>query len=273
MSTPPAQPATPAIPATSLGADVAAFSTRMPPVFESAADERQHRLQRLAGVCRVFGRLGFSEGLLGHVTVRDPEHDDRLWVNPIGVSFRQIRVCDLVQVNHAGEVLVGTRPVNPVGLRLHAAVHAARPEVNAVCHAHSMHGRAWSTLGRLLDPISQDSCVHFEQQALIEEPRVVANAEQAKEFAVAFGDKRVAIQLGHGVFTTGLTVEEAAWWFISMERSCQTQLLAEAAGTPKQWPAELARALAASLGSPMFGWSSFQTLWDEIIESEPELTQ
>ena len=254
-----------------LSADTSVFNSRQPPRFDAVEDERRHRLERLAGACRVFGRLGFSEGLLGHVTVRDPEHSDRLWVNPIGVSFRQIRVSHLLQVSHQGEVLVGSRPVNPVGLRLHAAVHAARPEVNAVCHAHSLHGRAWSSLGRLLDPITQDSCVFFEQQALIGEPRVVGSAEQAKAFAAAFGEKRVAIQEGHGIFATGLTVDEAAWWFISMERSCQTQLLAEAAGAPKHWPADLARGLAGSLGSPMFGWSSFQTLWDEIIESDPAL--
>ena len=67
----------------------------------------------------------FGEGLLGHITVRDPEHADRLWVNPLGVSFRQMRVTDLVQVNHQGELTHGERPVNPVGLRLHVAVHAA----------------------------------------------------------------------------------------------------------------------------------------------------
>jgi ribulose-5-phosphate 4-epimerase/fuculose-1-phosphate aldolase len=180
-------------------------------------------------------------------------------------------VSHLVQVNHHGDILVGNRPVNPVGLLLHTAVHAARPNVNAVVHAHSMYGRTWSTLGRLLDPISQDSCVFFEQQALIVEPRVALNAEQAQGFVAAFGDKRVAIQEGHGMFATGHSVDEAAWWFIQMERSSQTQLMAQAAGTPKLWPAPVARALAGSLGSPMFGWSSFQTLWDDIIVSDPDL--
>lgn len=248
-----------------------AFTPREPPVFATVAEERRHRLERLAAACRVFGRYGFSEGLLGHVTVRDPEHADRLWVNPIGVSFRQIRVSHLVQVDHSGRVLHGDRPVNPVGLKLHAALHTARPDVNAVCHAHSRYGRAWSTLGRLLDPISQDSCVFFEQQAMIVEPRVAFDEAGAKAFAAAFGDKRVAIQEGHGIFTTGLTVDEAAWWFVAMEASCHTQLLAEAAGTPKQWPAESARGLARGLGSSLFGWSSFQTLWDEIIASDPDL--
>lgn len=217
--------------------NVSGFMTRNPPVFDSVAAERRHRLERLAGVCRVFGRLGFSEGLLGHVTVRDPEDPALLWANPIGVSFRRIKVSDLVQVNHAGDILVGTRPVNPVGLLLHSALHEARPEVMAVCHAHSLHGKAWSSLGRLLDPISQDACVLFEQQALIREPRVSQSRAEAARFAAAFGTHRVAIQVG----------------------------------APELWPADQARVLVRALGSPGFGWLSFQTLWDEIVDSDPDL--
>ena len=148
------------------------FITRTAPVFDDVATERRHRLERLAGVCRIFGRLGFSEGLLGHITVRDPEFADLLWVNPMGVSFRKMTVSDLVQVSHSGEILVGTKPVNPVGILLHSAIHEARPEVVAICHVHSPQGKAWSTLGRVLDPITQDSCVFFERQALVREPRV-----------------------------------------------------------------------------------------------------
>jgi len=68
-----------------------------------------------------------------------------------------------------------------------------------------------------------------------------------------------------------LTVDEAAWWFICMERAAQSQLLAEAAGTPEVWSAESARGVAGALGSPGFGWLSFQTLWDEVVDSDPDL--
>ncbi|MDH3680167.1 MAG: class II aldolase/adducin family protein [Acidimicrobiia bacterium] len=250
---------------------VSSFITRTAPVFDTVDEERIHRLQRLAGVCRVFGHAGFSEGLLGHVTVRDPEHHDLLWANPMGVSFRRMRVSDLVQIDHDGRLRHGDRPVNPVGVLLHAAVHRARPDVVAVCHAHSTHGSAWSAFGRPVEPITQDTSVFFEQQAIITEPRVAMDAAQADRFAAAFGDKKVALQIGHGIFTTGTTIDEAAWWFLTMDRACQVQLLAQAAGEPERWPPELARGLAVGLGSPEFGWLSFQTVWDEIGESDPEL--
>jgi ribulose-5-phosphate 4-epimerase/fuculose-1-phosphate aldolase len=247
--------------------------TRKPPTFTSKAAERTHRLQRLAAACRIFGKHGFSEGLLGHITVRDPEFQDLLWVNPLGISMRQVRVSHLLQVNHGGQVVSGKGAVNPVGLLLHAAMHRARPDVAAMCHAHSLHGSTWSALERLLDPITQDACVFFERQALIVEPRIVIEAALAEQFATAFGDKRVAIYGGHGLFTTGETIDEAAWWFVLMNRCCESQLLAEAAGAPKQWPPEGARYIASVLGAPKVGWLSFQTLWDEIIESDPDLVE
>src|SRR5690606_30323444 len=83
-----------------------------PPTFDSVDEERVHRKQRLAGALRVFGRLGFGEGVAGHITVRDPEFPDCFWVNPFGLSFRHMRASDLLLVSHAGEVLVGSRPVN-----------------------------------------------------------------------------------------------------------------------------------------------------------------
>lgn len=255
----------------SMAIDSNSFITREPPVFDTVEAERRHRLERLAGVCRVFGRAGFSEGLLGHVTVRDPEHPELLWASPMGLSWKQLTVSDLVQVDHEGTILAGSRPVNPVGLLLHAAIHEARPDVTAVCHAHSLHGKAWASLGRPLDPISQDACALYGVQALVREPRVALDRSTAAQFAAALGDARVAIQAGHGLFSTGQTVDEAAWWFLVMERACQVQLMAEAAGTPEHWPHEAALALQRGTGSPGFGWLSFQTLWDEIVVSDPDL--
>ena len=59
---------------------------------------------------------------------------------------------------------------------------------------------------------------------------VVLDIEEGKRIAHALGDNKAAILRNHGLLTVGHSVDEAAWWFITMERSCQAQLLAEAAG-------------------------------------------
>src|SRR5688572_31229719 len=92
---------------------------KMPETFASIEEERLHRKQKLAGALRIFGRVGFGEGVAGHITVRDPEFPDHFWVNPFALSFRHVRVSDLILVNHEGEVVYGTRPVNRAAFVLH----------------------------------------------------------------------------------------------------------------------------------------------------------
>lgn len=248
-----------------------AFATREPPRFDTPEAERTHVRQRLAGACRILGRRGLSDGLLGHVTARDPEHPERFWVNPIGLPMHRVKASQLLQVDHQGTVLQGRGAVNPVGLLLHTALHRARPDVMAVCHAHAPAASTWASLERPLDPITQDACVFHGQQALIRSPRLVVDPEGAERFAQAFGPHRVAIHAGHGIFTTGASVDEAAWWFVLMARCCDDQLRAEAAGRPTAYADEDARFLAGTLGSPSFAWLSFQTLWDDIVGTDPEL--
>src|SRR5579871_5631371 len=122
-----------------------------PPRFDTPAEERLHRKQRLAAAFRLFSRFGFDEGVAGHITARDPERPDHFWVNPFGMHFAHIRVSDLILVNHQGEVVEGDRPVNLAAFAIHSQVHAARADVIAAAHSHSMYGKSWSTLGRLLD--------------------------------------------------------------------------------------------------------------------------
>ena len=71
--------------------------------------------------------------------------------------------------------------------------------------------------------------------------------------------------------TVGETIDAAAWWYITMERTCQAQLLAEAAGSPKPISHEVALQTRETVGSPLAGWFSFQPLYDVIIAEQPEL--
>ena len=100
---------------------------------------------------------------------------------------------------------------------------------------------------------------------------VVFDVEAGKELAAAFPDGKAAIHQNHGLFTVGETVDEAAFWFITMERSCQAQLLAMAAGEPKEIRPEYARYTASQTGFPLAGWFSFQPLWQEICRTDPDL--
>ncbi len=242
------------------------------PTFHSPEEERRHRKQRLAAAFRLFGRFGFDEGVAGHITARDPERTDHFWLNPFGMSFKQIRVRDLILVDHEGEVVEGTWPVNRAAFVIHGAVHAARPDVVAAAHSHSIYGKSFSALRKPLDPLTQDACSFYGDHAVFDDyTGVVVDVEEGKRIAHALGDNKAAILANHGLLTVGHTVDEAAWWFITMERSCQAQLLAEAAGTPVLIDPDQAEKTAEQVGGHDAGWNSFQPLYDWIVAEQPDL--
>jgi ribulose-5-phosphate 4-epimerase/fuculose-1-phosphate aldolase len=242
------------------------------PTFSSIAEERLHRKQRLAAAFRLFARCGYDEGVAGHITARDPEHHDRFWVNPFGVHFSKIKVSDLICVDHTGKVVEGSRPVNGAAFAIHSQLHAARPDVVAAAHTHSLHGKAWSALGRLLDPITQDACAFYGDHGLFDDyTGVVLEADEGKRIAAALGDHKAVILRNHGLLTVGHSVDEAAFWFVAMDRTCHAQLLAEAAGTPVHIDPEMAAKTARQVGNHDAGWFGFQPLWDVIHNEEPDL--
>ncbi|MDX8530101.1 class II aldolase/adducin family protein [Mesorhizobium sp. VK25A] len=242
------------------------------PSFDSLREERQHRKQRLAGAFRIFASLGFCEGVAGHITARDPEFTDTFWVNPFGMHFGQIRVHDLIRVDREGNVVEGESPANISAFAIHAAIHEARPEVVAAAHAHSIYGKAWSAIGRLLDPITQDACAFYEDHIFFDDARVlITEASEGAGLARCLGPHKAAILRNHGLLTVGETVEEAVWWFVAMERCCQAQFLAESVGQPLQIDGSNARAARAVNGTPFTGWFQCQPLWDQIVRLQPDL--
>ena len=244
------------------------------PTFATLEEERLHRKQRLAGAFRLFSRFGFDEGVAGHITARDPEFTDTFWVNPFGVHFSQIKVSNLIRVDHHGSVVEGDYPVNCAAFAIHSAVHTMRPDVNAAAHTHSPYGRAWSTLGRTLDCITQDACAFYNDHAVYDDfGGVAVDVDEGVRIARALGDNKAAILQNHGILTAGQTVDAAAWWYICMERSCQVQLLAEAAshGTPLQTIAPASAQQSYDIvGSPYAGWFQFQPLYARILKEQPD---
>jgi ribulose-5-phosphate 4-epimerase/fuculose-1-phosphate aldolase len=153
------------------------------------------------------------------------------------VHFAMLKASDMVHIDEDGNVIGGNRvAVNKAGFQIHGAIHKARPDINAACHTHSPAGKAWSTFGRPLDIISQDTCAFLGIQAVYENfGGIVLEDEEGQRIAEALGEKnRVVILQNHGILTTGQTVDEAAYLFTLLERSCEVQIMVESTGLPKK---------------------------------------
>ncbi|KAI9057868.1 class II aldolase/adducin domain-containing protein [Trametes sanguinea] len=204
------------------------------PKFASKEKEREFLKFRLAQAFRIFGKLGYDEGVAGHITVRDSIRPDCFWVNPFGKHFSLIQPSDLILVDHHGKVQAEesgpNKLLNTAAFMIHSAIHAARPDVNCAAHSHSVYGRAFSTFGRHLDMITQDSCAFYQDHGVYDQyGGVVLNEDEGAHIVKALGDKKAVILQNHGILVASDTIEATVHFFIAMEKSCQVQLLADAA--------------------------------------------
>ncbi|MCJ1313884.1 hypothetical protein MMC25_007564 [Agyrium rufum] len=248
------------------------------PKFEDKYEHREYLKGRLAAAFRIIGQKGFDEGVAGHVTIRDPVDLNTFWVNPFGVSFNYMRRSDLQHVDWDGKVLNAgsVRLVNRAAIMIHAAVYKHRPDVWSACHTHSIYGRAFSTLRRILPITTQDACAFHNDIALsFPFEGIVLAGDEGEHLAKAIGNRKALILQNHGMLTVSDTVEATIFWYISLEKCCQTVLLAEAAaacsGTkiPEVGDGEAAETYK-TVGRPMSGWFAAQPMFDAIARETHE---
>jgi len=240
------------------------------PKFDNLEDERLYRKQHLAAAFRVFADRGFDEGVAGHISVRDPILTDHFWLNPLSMHFSLIKVSDLILVDENGLVVEGDEPINSAAFAIHSEIHKARPDVHAACHAHSVHGKAFAAFGRELEMLTQDSLRFYRSHGVYRDFKgVVLDSEEGKRIARALGDGKAAILQNHGLLTVGQSVDEAAFWFISLDKTCHAQLLADAASAGGYKKIliddEEAAYSAPQVGGPEKGWLAFQPYYDEQV--------
>jgi L-fuculose-phosphate aldolase len=144
-------------------------------------------------------RLGLVVGTAGNVSARDGEV---IHVTPAGLDYEEMTERDLVTLSPAGDVVDGERRPSSE-YRVHLAVYAARPDVEAIVHTHSVHATAWSCLGEPLD-----TQVKEFTQALGGAVQTAADAppgtdEIARSAVAALGDRNGALLTRHGVLAVG----------------------------------------------------------------------
>ena len=150
-------------------------------------------------------RLGLVVGTAGNVSARD---GDIVCITPAGLPYDEMSERDLVALSPGGDQIDGERRPSSE-YRVHLAVYAARPEVAAIVHTHSVHATAWSCLGEPLDTQVKEFA-----QATGGEVRTAADAppgtDQIAHNAVAALDGRnAALLYRHGVLALGGSLARA----------------------------------------------------------------
>lgn len=153
-----------------------------------------------------------------------------------GINFGLIKVSDLILLDESGAPVGGAThlPAGSAGFQIHSHLHKRYPHINAACHTHSTYGMAYSAFSKRLDMINLDVLSFYGDAHGVynEFGGVTLNEEESDRLSHALGDKGKGLILrNHGLLTVGGTVDEAAYLFCLMEKSCQIQLAVDAAAS------------------------------------------
>ncbi len=199
---------------------------------------------------RLFAAQHWGDLGDGHISGRDPEREDCFWLLRYGVPYQEARVSDLILVAPDGSLVEGEGPINIAGYYIHQPILAARPDAVSAVHVHTGWGTPFAAEVRPVEPISQESCIFFEDHAIFDDAEVqVQSVEAGRRIADALGSTRAVILRNHGLLTVGDSVAEAVGSFVFFERAAEAQMKARDAVPISAEAARFARADLTKYGA------------------------
>jgi ribulose-5-phosphate 4-epimerase/fuculose-1-phosphate aldolase len=203
------------------------------------SSQREDELRQLvAQGCQVLGAVGLGDLIWGHLSVRDPGGGG-IWMKAATLGFEEIDPDDVLLVSWDGEVVSGSGHRH-AEYPIHTEVIRARPDVNAVVHAHPPHAIALASTSLSLRPISHEATLFVppDLARFTKTGDLILTPGLGEEVAAALGDRNALILDHHGVVVAGPTVEETVVTTILLERACAMQIRALSAGDISTWSSD-----------------------------------
>ena len=161
--------------------------------------------------------LGLVVGTAGNVSAREGE---LIYITPRGLPYGEMTEEDVVGMSLEGEAVEGAREPSSEW-RVHHAIYAARPDVEAVVHTHSVHATAWSGLGEPLDTGVKEFA-HAVGGPVRTTVDAAAGTDAIARAAVeALGGRQAALLARHGVVAVGGSLAQALLVSQVVERHAQ----------------------------------------------------
>ena len=207
----------------------------------SSTDLRE-KCQSIIDACLRMNQLGINQGTSGNISLR---HGAGLLITPTSVPYEAMQPEQIVFMNLDGSFDPRQRPSSE--WRFHLDILKARPEVNAVVHAHPPYSTMLAIMGLEIPPVHyMIACAGGDTIRCA--PYATYGTEELAGNAVRALRDRTGCLLGnHGAVTVGQDLATAHDKGVYLEWLCDVYLRAAAAGTPRLLSAAEIAAVAARL--------------------------
>jgi ribulose-5-phosphate 4-epimerase/fuculose-1-phosphate aldolase len=190
-----------------------------------------HYPSLVARAVRILNDKGIMD-MNGHVSARDEDAPDVMWINSRKASRSTLTFADVVPVDLPGGGRIGEGDEPPSEFHIHRAVMRRRPDVGAVVHSHPDFIVTLSVAGRRLLPVTGIGSFLPEDVPIFDDANLINTADRGEAIAAALGDSPILVLRGHGAVVVGASVEEALARYVCAEENARMQYRASLLGEP-----------------------------------------
>jgi len=208
-----------------------------PPLAGLTSQAEWEQRVNLAACYRLCALQGWDDGIYTHITAAVPGEPGHFLINPFGMTFDEVRASNLVKVNLEGDVVgVSGHGINKAGFALHAAVHAARHDVECVLHLHNVNGIAVGAQSHGLLALSAHALRFYQQISYHHYEGLAMTPQEQARLVERLGQNPALLMRNHGTLVVGRTVAEAFVLMETLDKACAIQLKAQSGGTALHMP-------------------------------------
>jgi L-fuculose-phosphate aldolase len=195
-----------------------------------AMSDRAKR-QSIIDACLHMNSLGINQGTSGNISLR---HEDGLLITPTGTPYETMQPEQIVFMRLDGTVETNQRPSSE--WRFHRDILKARPEVNAVVHAHPPYSTILAIMGMAIPAVHyMIACAGGDTIRCA--PYATFGTEELSQHAVAALEDRSACLLAHhGMIAVGASLDRAMWLAVEVETLARQYHGCLQVGTPPLLP-------------------------------------
>jgi L-fuculose-phosphate aldolase len=168
--------------------------------------------QSIIDACRQMNGLGINQGTSGNISLR---HEDGMLITPTSTPYETMKPSEIVFMKLDGSFDPKHRPSSE--WRFHRDIFKARPEANAVVHAHPPYATMLAIMGVSIPPIHyMIACAGGDTIRCA--PYATLGTQELSRHAVTALEGRSACLLAHhGMITIGPSLSKAMWLAVEVE--------------------------------------------------------
>ena len=189
---------------------------------------------------KTIHREGLVVGTSGNVSARvlDSQGGSLMAITASSKAYEEMVIDDVVVVDLEGDPVLGDAVPSTESL-LHAAIYAARSDVNAVVHTHSVYASALAVAGLEVPALIDEMVVYLGESVRVAEYGFPGSEELAERALAALGERNAVLLRNHGVVGVGNTVSEAVMACRLVEHLAHVYAIARGVGQVNALPDEV----------------------------------